>query len=193
MGRTVSNETMKLGTNFTLSQEKEIVEDQVTKEDDVTSCIKNAITKLLEASTGTQALSGLSLIVSSLHQLSQQDLSNEDCTSETYQKICIFVLICGVFLVLWTIFGWILYVRKSTNLHTTSGTSNIVLLLLVYFLFLSNQIPVIFLFGATFSFLLTFLHIFFLGLLKIFSKLQVHHQDKVSMHSLSFHPEVYQC
>merc|ERR1711915_274087 len=120
----------------------------------------------------------------SFHQLSQQDLSHGEFTSETYQKICIFILISGVFLVLWTIFGWILYVRKSTNLHTTSGTSNIVLLLLVYFLFLSNQIPVIFLIGATFSFLLTFLHILFLGLLKIFSKLQVHHKNKDSMHSL---------
>merc|ERR1711963_380516 len=195
MGRTLSDETMKLGTSLTLSQEKVIVEEQVTKEEDVTSCITNVLTRLLEASTGVQGLSGLSLIVSGLRQLSQQDLSHEDFTSKTYQNICIFVLISGVFLVFWTIIGWILYVRKSTNLHTTSGTSNTVLLLLVYFLFLSNQIPVIFLFGAAFSFLLTFLHICFLGLLKISSKLKIQHQNKVShaMHSISFHPEVYQC
>ena len=61
---------MKLGTSLTLSQEKEIVEEQVTKEEDVTSCITNALTRLLEASTGVQGLSGLSLIVSALRQLS---------------------------------------------------------------------------------------------------------------------------
>merc|ERR1711915_82590 len=74
MGRTVSNETMKLGTSFTLSQEKEIVEEQVTQKEDVTTCIKNALTRLLEASTGIQALSGLSLrnLPKNLHLCSYQ-------------------------------------------------------------------------------------------------------------------------
>ena len=189
------NETMKLGTNITSRQEKEVIEEQVTKEQDASSCITKLPTRALEASTSIQGLCGLSLVVSGLQQLTVEDLSHETVSSETYQSICILILISGIFLVLWTVFGWILYVKKLRTLYTTSGASNIVLLLLVFFLFSSNQIPVIFLFGAAFSFLLTFLHIFFLGLLKIFSKLKIQHKNKVSSvnYSLSFHPEVYKC
>merc|ERR1711874_890589 len=90
--------------------------------------INTAYTQFLELCCFTQGLTAVFLIISgAFHILWIRGLAEEDPGDQhlsTFQNLCWMIISCGVFLLLWTVSGWIIYSARSISLSVTCGVSN---------------------------------------------------------------------
>eukprot|EP00090_Calanus_glacialis_P008722 TRINITY_DN17089_c0_g1_i1.p1 TRINITY_DN17089_c0_g1~~TRINITY_DN17089_c0_g1_i1.p1 ORF type:complete len:211 (-),score=15.86 TRINITY_DN17089_c0_g1_i1:34-666(-) len=105
-------------------------------------CDHRLYERFLEISTGFSSLSGLFLIISGVwqiilarnHEEEEADIHNlSNC-----QNLCLMIITSGIFLWLWTISGLIIYIRKSISLNITCGVSNLIVILLFYFIYFAS-------------------------------------------------------
>merc|ERR1712066_264983 len=100
--------------------------------------INTAYTQFLELCCFTQGLTAVFLIISgAFHILWIRGLAEEDPGDphlSTFQNLCWMIISCGVFLLLWTVSGWIIYSVRSISLSVTCGVSNFSIVILLYFI-----------------------------------------------------------
>merc|ERR1719477_425650 len=49
------------------------------------------------------------------------------------------IIISGIFVFLWTVFGWIVYMRGSISLSITSGVSSFIIVVMFYFMYCGSS------------------------------------------------------
>ena len=118
--------------------------DHTEQDDDDTNrdCVEGLSRSFLALSTGIHGLCGILLIFTGSWQIScTWNIEKQEADVHqlsTYQNLCYIIIISGVFLLLWTIVGWIVFIRKSIKLDITCGVSNFVLFMLFYFIICAN-------------------------------------------------------
>eukprot|EP00092_Neocalanus_flemingeri_P053577 GFUD01062989.1.p1 GENE.GFUD01062989.1~~GFUD01062989.1.p1 ORF type:complete len:170 (-),score=21.91 GFUD01062989.1:20-529(-) len=105
--------------------------------------VKSLSRSFLFLSTVSHCLSGVLLIITGAWQISwtvDVDEYKVDLYHlSTYLNFCWIIIISGMFLLLWTLAGWIVFMRKSIKLDITCGVSNCILIVLFYFIFCSQH------------------------------------------------------
>merc|ERR1711887_302572 len=100
--------------------------------------MNTSYTQFLEFCCFTQGLTAVFLIISgACHILWIRGLAEEDPGDphlSTFQNLCWMIISCGVFLLLWTVSGWIIYSVRSISLSVTCGVSNFSIVILLYFI-----------------------------------------------------------
>merc|ERR1712117_34426 len=99
--------------------------------------------QFLEVCTVLQGLVSVFLVISGTFQLLwMSDLSEDDPEVRhlsTCKQICWMIIISGIFVFLWTVFGWIVYMRGSISLSITSGVSNFIIVVMFYFIYCGSS------------------------------------------------------
>jgi len=106
-------------------------------------CLYNLYRQFLEVCTLIQGLVAVFLTISGALQLSWMSNLAEDDPQvhhlSTCRQICWMIIISGIFVFLWTVFGWIVYMRGSISLSITSGVSSFIIVVMFYFMYCGSS------------------------------------------------------
>lgn len=114
--------------------------DQTSEEPStVFLCLYNLYRQFLEVCTLLQAFVSVFLVISgTLQLLWMSDLPEDDPELphlSTCKQICWMIIISGISVFLWTVFGWIAYMRGSISLSITAGVSSFIIVVMFYFMY----------------------------------------------------------
>merc|ERR1712002_130469 len=121
------------------ADKNEQVDQKSEEPSTVLICLYNLYRQFLEVCTVLQGLVSVFLVISGTFQLLwMSDLSEDDPEARhlsTCKQICWMIIISGIFVFLWTVFGWIVYLRGSNSLSITCGVSSFIIVVMFYFMY----------------------------------------------------------
>ena len=176
-------------------------------------CLYNLYRQFLEVCTLIQGLVAVFLTISGALQLSWMSNLAEDDPQvhhlSTCRQICWMIIISGIFVFLWTVFGWIVYMRGSISLSITSGVSSFIIVVMFYFMYcgssdhyqdLHPQFKLCFIIIFCFINFIIIIHALFIIARFRSTTEDVHNSSKTFLekknhakHKLSFSSDVYRC
>merc|ERR1712212_862427 len=210
MGRTLVSCTgwVKIMAAPAQADKKNQVDQTSEEPSTVFICIYNLYRRFLEVCTVLQGLVSVFLVISgTLQLLWMSDLAEDDQEVRhlsTCKQICWMIIISGIFVFLWTLFGWVVYIRGSNSLSITCGVSSFIIVIMFYFMYCGSSDHYHELHP---QFTLSFIIIFFVIIHALFiiarlrnttedalisSKIFLE-KDNHAKHKLAFSSDVYHC